>query len=394
MAIESHGPNALVPPVSPPSALSRNHPMYLPPMRNLLLILLLIPFASGCDDSPSDPQSDSVDSDVDAGTDADSGDADLSDSEVIGPLASWAASLDEYDKGAFLSVWGRSADDVFVAGGTDETGALLHHDGDDWTEVALPDGTPLLNWVFGIDDALWVVGAGGTVLYRPDDDSEWARQIIGTTEPLWGIWGTSKDQLWTVGGDSATGDASPGLVFAYDGTSWNEQFPPEGEDDIDAFFKVWGTSADNVYVVGSLGRILHWDGSAWTGESVVPFRDLVSLWGSGPDNIYISGGRAQAVLLTRNDDSWDRVNTASFSAPGLNGTWVEPDGRFGYSVGVTGTILRFDSEDLSVIRESGPTNLSLHGVWGDESGNTIFAVGGNLEAGSLDDGVILKRTKN
>jgi hypothetical protein len=366
-------------------------------MTSRICILLLAPFflsfasTVGCDDDSSGSTADIVDTEEDSELDS----VEDSDTDTDGgtPGASWQVALEDYDSGAFFSAWGRSATDVFVAGGTDDDGALLHYDGSEWTEEPLPEDTPLLTWVFGIDDSLWVVGNEGTVLYRPDDDSDWEKQEIATSEPLWGIWGTSEDQLWTVGGDSFNGgEPSEGVVFSYNGSSWNEQFVPEDPEGVtEAFFKVWGTSSENVHVVGAGGRILHWDGEEWTGETLSPFRDLVSLWGSSPDDIFISGGRSEAILFARSDDGWELVNTGALSAPGMNGTWVEPSGQAGYSVGVSGTIIRFYPSDQTVEREPAPTTQSLHGVWGADGGQTVFAVGGVLEAGSLSDGVILMR---
>ncbi len=48
-----------------------------------------------------------------------------------------------------------------------------------------------------------------------------------------------------------------GTTFA---AEWSEMDP--GQDISNDFYSVWGSAADNVYVVGTLGKKLHYDGNS------------------------------------------------------------------------------------------------------------------------------------
>ncbi|AKV04285.1 hypothetical protein AKJ09_10948 [Labilithrix luteola] len=49
---------------------------------------------------------------------------------------------------------------------------------------------------------------------------------------------------------------------------------------------VWGSSANDVWVVGSGGTALHWDGATWATTSVGSLYSLYAVWGSGPNDVW------------------------------------------------------------------------------------------------------------
>jgi hypothetical protein len=55
-------------------------------------------------------------------------------------------------------------------------------------------------------------------------------------------------------------------------------------------YDVWGSGASDVFVTGSDGKVLHYDGASWstmsTGTHSAYFYDV---WGSGPSNVYTVG---------------------------------------------------------------------------------------------------------
>ncbi|MFO0580102.1 MAG: hypothetical protein U1A78_39515 [Polyangia bacterium] len=59
--------------------------------------------------------------------------------------------------------------------------------------------------------------------------------------------------------------------------------------------KVWGTAANNLWAIGDLGTILHWDGTAWT-QSQSPVQSyLYGIWGRAANDIWIVG--EQGIIL-------------------------------------------------------------------------------------------------
>lgn len=223
-----------------------------------------------------------------------------------------------------------------------------------------------------------------------------------------GVWGTSDQDLFAVGGD--------GLIAHYDGVTWTPFEVPEeavGQD----FQDVFGFASDNVYAVAERGVIVHFDGAAWTLQEIEgdPGRTLYGVWGSAPDDIYASG---DGVVVHYDGTSWSTVsdpvisgiewrgiggsgpnevllageggffNTAHFlhfdganwndiAVPPMGGNtyltdvWsVGPNAAF--AVGVPGRILAWNGSTLSD-QDSGTTE-ALNGVWA-ASQNDVFAVG-------------------
>ena len=58
-----------------------------------------------------------------------------------------------------------------------------------------------------------------------------------------------------------------------------------------ALFGVWGSGADDVYLVGGGGLVLHGTqrGAAWAQEPSGTDEDLLAVWGSGPGDVYAVG---------------------------------------------------------------------------------------------------------
>src|SRR5579862_1256399 len=73
------------------------------------------------------------------------------------------------------------------------------------------------------------------------------------------MWGPSPDDVFAVGGPLG----NPGyqtLAIRFDGHAWHDLAPGGTE----TFWWVGGTSATDVWMVGTNGRIAHWDGQSFT----------------------------------------------------------------------------------------------------------------------------------
>ncbi|MEZ4225523.1 MAG: hypothetical protein R3B13_31515 [Polyangiaceae bacterium] len=301
------------------------------------------------------------------------------------PTQGWHRSFDASEVGWLLSTWSASASDSYAVGGTESEGRVEHFDGKGWQRLDIGLSVPLLNWVHGIGDTLVVVGNAGTVLRR--QGGTWNSETAPTTQNLWGVWGASADDLWSVGGSGKNdGDAT---LLHYDGMSWQSvALPAMQKSGVNALFKVWGTSASNVYAVGQKGAVLHYDGSEWKEELAGASDDLIALWGTGPKDIVAVGGRAIGIASVWDGSSWKTESLAPL--PGLNGVWSRRPGVF-HVVGVGGTLGVFDTASLSVREQSFDTELDVHGVFGTDSGR-LNAVGGNF-AGPVPpyQGIALER---
>jgi len=106
-----------------------------------------------------------------------------------------------------FGVWGTQADDFYAvgsAGGRD--GFVWHYHGGAFESEALPVNLPRVSGgempgffkVFGVDDQVWVVGAGGAILHRTGTAPFTVVQAT-TKDTLFTVHGT-RDHLLTVGG--------------------------------------------------------------------------------------------------------------------------------------------------------------------------------------------------
>lgn len=279
------------------------------------------------------------------------------------------------DAGWGMNVFSAGAGHRIIVGGSPDTGRLTVETGGVWTAATLPADTPLLNWVHGFGpDQLTAVGRQGTVL---DWNGEsWARIDTPTDADLWGVWGATPDDLWAVGGDGVTPGGA--TLIHFDGRVWETVTPPTlTAPSVNAFFKVWGSGANDVYIVGQHGALLRWDGSALSEIVLATAEDLVSVWGTGPDEVVVVGGRSNGMAARWDGASWTVANLAPLA--GLNGVWLRPGaGRF-HVAGGNGTVAVIDLASLEVLEEERVGELVVHSVHGDADGR-LTAVGGNLGA--------------
>lgn len=284
----------------------------------------------------------------------------------------WIQAFDTDETGWLMNIWGPRADDLYAVGGSPSAGQVVHFDGQSWESVDLGIDVPLLNWThgFGSDD-ITIVGNGGTIIHW--NGADWTLQETPTDEDLWGIWGAAPDDLWAVGGRGR--EAGQETLLHYDGNAWTSaELPDIVRAGVHAFFKIWGTSADNIYIVGQNGVVLHYDGSQWTEEFVGANDDLISLWGAGPDRIVAVGGRGSGIVSLWDGQEWTTRSLAPL--PGLNGVWMNDDGIV-YAVGQIGVSVVLDTSTFEYEDVFARTDLDFHSVFSAD-GNVAVGVGGNL----------------
>ncbi len=230
--------------------------------------------------------------------------------EAAAPINMWALSTSGTTNGLHaVSVIGPA--DVWAVGGG---GTALHFDGTSWNAVPTPT-TNTLYEVFAIsadniyasgtyatlihyDGAVWdTLPRFGTSSYifamwgsSPEDffavwdtgiyhydGSDWTRQATLPTT-TYGIWGTSSDDVWVVGAN--------GMIYRYDGNSWNAVTSPT---DL-RLREIWGTAPNDVFIVGDDEAAFHWDGSTWTpvDPGGLGLYDYEGVWGNTSTDMYIA----------------------------------------------------------------------------------------------------------
>jgi len=91
------------------------------------------------------------------------------------------------------------------------------------------------------------------------------------------VWGSSASDIWAVG--------SEGCVVHFDGKAWR-QLPSITSHNLTA---VAGAAADDVWAVGAEGVVLHYDGHNWTETESTEGRVLLGASENGSGELWVSG---------------------------------------------------------------------------------------------------------
>jgi hypothetical protein len=256
-------------------------------------------------------------------------------------------------------LWASSASDLFVAGSSTQSRAVLHYNGQDWERQPLPpgEGDAFAVWgsspsdvyaagfytIWHYDGAQWVTAydqnslasyvvlggtsaqgvfaagleetaTGTTGLIAHWDGNSWSSPSTPPIEEdgqVFDVWGTSAADAWAVGLQDAPFEVEPGMevrhvVLHYDGTEWSSSFElfsgPEGGT---GFQGVWAGAANDAFVVGLGGGIWHFNGSDWSAMTSPTTEDLFDVWGRSGSDVYAVGN---AGILRYDGTSWSVID--------------------------------------------------------------------------------------
>ncbi|HET6348393.1 MAG TPA: hypothetical protein VFH88_04840, partial [Candidatus Krumholzibacteria bacterium] len=221
-----------------------------------------------------------------------------------------------------------------------ENGTILQYDGSTWSDVS--PGVPAnLNevWV-DADGTAFTAGDGGTVWRR--ENGTWSPLSLGSvTSNLLSVWGSSTDNVYMVGTQSA--------AFKWIGTQFKPVpiFAPNQY----TFHGVFGTGPADVFVAAEVvsapfpaahagGKIFHWDGTQWTEVYADPINDVLSIWRANVDEGYATGDSYTLLRHATTDTGWVRVNDLTNLPFYLNSVWGTSMNNL-FVVGDDGAIIRY-----------------------------------------------------
>lgn len=248
-----------------------------------------------------------------------------------------------------------------------------------WAPLPPPAGTSgALWWGFAArSDAVWLVGARGTVLSgRLDALEQVPLPQIGTATraTFYGVWGASPDDVWIVGGSPGDPLGPGGVILRWNGRRL-DRVPLTGTASSAAgltLFKVWGRSASDVWIVGERGVVLHYDGVLLRRIETGIEDRLLTVHGGDEGPVYAVGGLVQGTMLRIDGDQVRHVE-AEGQAP-LNGISVGPD-LVPWVGGSSGYLARWNGNVFSTV-ETGLFDRDFHAVLVTPLG--VFAAGGSL----------------
>lgn len=340
-------------------------------LASLLLVLAACPADSGVEDAGADAAGDlTPDTFVDLKLPLDAGK----------PCAPAVWTPVKAGTTSFLrGIWGTGPADIFAVG---YSGTVIHYDGSTWSQVPQTLFSRMLTdvWSAGPTSEVLVVGSDGVLLRHDRTTKSWSKELVDArgSGVLNGIWGAG-GELFAPGWHGISDNLQPRWVIHHqDGTQWNEVFKPAAGEYVwqRQMIGVWGTSATNVFVVGSShlfhrtsagwgdtflngktfnavhgtgashavavgtgGEVYRYDGSTWTdvkpqglGQTL-----LLGVWAGAKDEVYVVGNDGAAFLL--DDTSFKPLCTGTRQR--LWDVWGDGQGKV-YAVGDGGTVLRYD----------------------------------------------------
>jgi hypothetical protein len=303
-------------------------------------------------------------------------------------LAPWRV-VAESPAAALLSVSGSAIDDVWMVGADAGQGPpVLHWDGAGWTWFSA-DVQADLWWVQAPSPgSAYFGGSSATVLVLADGVLERLATPGLARDTVFGVWAASPSDVYAVG--SAAG--RNGFVWHFDGQSFVElalpdTLPQDESGDLPGFYKVWGASPSDVWVVGDRGVVLH--GNASDGfRSIASGSDerLFTVHGAG-GRVVMVGGSGNGFALEAMGDELVPITPPGSSL--LQGVSVSDSGAV-WTVGLGGNVYHQDAPGAAWQDAIIDTPVqSLHSVWVDASGGA-WAVGGNVLSDGLDRGVAVR----
>ena len=272
-------------------------------------------------------------------------------------------------------LWGAGPDDMFVVG---KRGVIAHYDGLQWSEQG--QAAPLETFRDIWTDGTHAVAVGGLrafvydgrrwILYRLPPDIPGSHWLSSN---LYGLWGTSWDNLYAV---------SEGLIWHFDGQTWTHAYVMVTSDDEEVvrFRAIWGSGPNDIYAVGyieglypnNVHVIVHYDGSQWSTVYQASGKgELVDIWGSGPDDIFVAA--TDGGMLHYDGRSWSQMSTTYFDSvwgTGPNNVWATGETPAGLAA-----IFHHDGRQWRKVYEK---DVALNRIWG-LGPNNVFAMGATTD---------------
>jgi hypothetical protein len=179
-----------------------------------------------------------------------------------------------------------------------------------------------------------------------------------------GVTGMSFSWIWGSGASDVFIGGSGGKVVRYDGASFTAMSTPVTVQ----LNSGWGSGPKDVFAVGQDGTILHYDGTAWSVQASGTTEHLARVWGSSSKDVFAVG--AKGTVLHYDGTAWSK------KTPGVTddlwGVWGSgPQDVF--VTGSAGTILHHDGAAWSKMT-SGTTDR-VRAIWG-LGPKDVYAVGG------------------
>ncbi len=150
------------------------------------------------------------------------------------------------------------------------------------------------------------------------DGSQWELERISVshnnsqiTPPLYGIFSFSANDIWL----------SSGVPIHGDGVNWIQYhlFDMGILSQEDGYLtKIWGESSADIYFVGTLGTIAHYQNGQWSSEESGTEMALADIAGTSDGDIFICGADAshiKGLILKKSTSGWETIINSRYLTP-------------------------------------------------------------------------------
>lgn len=269
---------------------------------------------------------------------------------VKGDGLNWAPMIGIPTATSLRGVFVESPTSVFVVG---DFGTALHYDGIGWSSLTTGTFVNLRTVTVSAIGTVTMAGGDGVVVTGTLAGGLSVTDTLSPGSDLTAAWGLAEKV--TLVGDAAS-------VF-HGGPNFISQATPITQNLRD----VWGFSDSDIWAVGLLGKVIHWDGATWAEFPSSTFEGLEAVWGTAPDDVFAAG--AGGTLLHFDGSEWSKL--ASNTTNNLKDVFALSPSEI-WAVGTKGTIMFFDglgwnqqtvTPEIDAEGTEIPFVSELHGVW-------------------------------
>jgi len=116
------------------------------------------------------------------------------------------------------------------------------------------------------------------------------------------LYVVSKTKIWFASGS----------IFLLENSNFS--MPRQANPDEGYVHKIWASSENDIWFVGTKGLIIHYDGSSFTTMEKLTDIELTDVWGTGPDNVWASGytETVGTIILHYDGSSWSKFHERSW----------------------------------------------------------------------------------
>ncbi len=286
-------------------------------------------------------------------------------------------------------IWALAANRVYAVASRDADNpnlpVLLYFNGYGWSNALAEQpelaDLPSLAAIAGTDDGqIYAVGNDSTILHY--NGERWNLVDLADDIPplrFRDLWVSPEGHVFVVAQPLSDSDG-PAAVLRYDGEEWIYDQSLDSNFVLNA---VWGRAADDVYVVGDVGTIRHFDGETWQIGYAGKGENLYDVWGNESGEFYAVGAFGTVLRYPHSDGQggWESIEpVATLPQRGVTLHSIWGNEREIYIVDQAGaTLLYFDGTTWSTMAQ--PQQALLSRAWGrydqDERLEAVFFIGPN-----------------